>query len=83
MYEYIIARCKGEDNVAKAIQDRIDLGEGWRVHSIVCTNVEEHEVTLPSLAVQAPAVISISWFLILFELETHSGLPPIKLLKKP
>ncbi len=71
MIEYRIARCLGEENVSTAIKDKMDENIGWRVHSIVVTNVEEHTVN-PLMANQT---VQVTRFLLLFEREEHNGLP--------
>jgi hypothetical protein len=63
MIQYRIARCLGEENVSTAIQDKMDENVGWRVHTIVVTNVEERVVN-PLMANQT---VQITRFLILFE----------------
>lgn len=63
MIEYRIARCLGEENVSTAIQDKMDEDIGWRVHSIMVTNVEEHVVN-PLMQGQT---VQVTRFLILFE----------------
>ncbi len=63
MIEYRIARCLGEENVSTAIQDKMDEDVGWRVHSIMVTNVEEHVIN----PLQINKTVQITRFLILFE----------------
>lgn len=61
--QYRIARCLGEENVSRAIQDKMDEDIGWKVHSIVVTNIEEHAVN----PLQITKTVQISRFIILFE----------------
>ncbi len=63
MIEYRIARCLGEENVSRAIQDKMDEDRGWRVHSIVVTNIEDHVIN----PLQINKTVQVSRFLILFE----------------
>ena len=63
MIQYRIARCLGEENVSTAIQDKMDEDIGWRVHSIMVTNVEEHAIN----PLQINKIVQITRFLILFE----------------
>jgi hypothetical protein len=60
---YRIARCLGEENVSTAIQDKMDEDVGWRVHSIMVTNVEDHVIN----PLQINKTVQITRFLILFE----------------
>jgi len=71
---YRIARCLGEENVSTAIQDKIDEDVGWRVHSIMVTNVEEHVIN----PLQINKTVQITRFLILFERVDVSDVPMIR-----
>lgn len=72
--EYRIARCLGEENVSTAIQDKMDERIGWRVHSIMVTNVEEHAIN----PLQINKTVQITRFLILFERVDISDAPMIR-----
>ncbi len=74
MIEYRIARCLGEENVSTAIQDKMDENIGWRVHSIMVTNVEEHVLN----PLQINKTIQVTRFLILFERVDISDVPMIR-----
>lgn len=74
MIEYRIARCLGEENVSTAIQDKMDENIGWRVHSIMVTNVEEHVIN----PLQINKTVQITRFLILFERVDISDVPMIR-----
>jgi hypothetical protein len=74
MIEYRIARCLGEENVSTAIQDKMDENVGWRVHSIMVTNVEEHVLN----PLQINKTIQVTRFLILFERVDISDVPMIR-----
>jgi hypothetical protein len=71
---YRIARCLGEENVSTAIQDKMDEDVGWRVHSIMVTNVEEHVIN----PLQINKTVQITRFLILFERVDVGDVPMIR-----
>ncbi len=72
--QYRIARCLGEENVSTAIQDKMDEDIGWRVHSLVVTNVEEHAIN----PLQINKTVQITRFLILFERVDIGDVPMIR-----
>ena len=70
MLDYKVANCLGHLNMVKAIEDMLSKDEGWRVHSFVASDVEDHQVGHElKLEVQ---IVRVTRFIVLFEREIDS-----------
>ncbi len=81
MIEYRVVNCLGHLNMAKAIEDVMNKNEGWRVHSFVASDVEDHQIGMDlKLDVQ---VMRVTRFIVLFEKRDTKDVPRMRLLEKP
>ncbi len=69
MKDYRIVRCTGEQHVAGAIEKMQEADPDWEVHTVLVTNVEEHEIGNPLDISATKGVVAISKFMILFHRE--------------
>lgn len=75
MVDYHIISCLGHLNMAKAIEDMLSKDKGWKVHSFVAADVEEHiigdalKIVAPPMDVQT---MRVTRFVVLFERQISS-----------